>query len=142
MSTTNYSDTKFIQQCSKLIEAELEAHGFYVKVAEIEILPEHYQYNLDISVGTDLNELEKHDRDLALILSSPTGKVEFIIPIPGKSLIGVKVPKPTEEYFENIRNREEQKIKGNTLRHKLAFIFFLLSRFNIYIAKQILGDDL
>jgi DNA segregation ATPase FtsK/SpoIIIE-like protein len=77
-------------------------------------------------VGLNLDELEKHDRDLALALASPTGKVKMIIPIPGRSLVGIQVPKmPKEELLLREKQNKEKKI-NNTWRNVVADIFMLI----------------
>jgi DNA segregation ATPase FtsK/SpoIIIE-like protein len=133
-------DADFIKKNADLIEQVLRALGFPTRVVEINILKGFYEYLLDVAVGTDLEELEKHKKDLALALASPTGKVYWQIPIPGKALIGLKVPKPSKEFFEQLKAEEEERRKGNDLKHKIAFVFFLIGDVNHYIGRKILGD--
>ena len=131
---SEYSDADLIKKSATMIEMSLESFGIFAKIAEISIEEKFYEYYLKLPVGTNLKELEKHDRDLAMVLASPTGKVYWQIPVPGKSYVGLKVPKPPKEYFEKLKQEEESWKKHNNLRHKIAFFLFL-------IANKILGED-
>jgi len=127
--TNAVSDSDHLSKNARLIEMTLEAFGLYVKVVQINKLDMFDEYYLEVSVGTSLEKLERRDRDLALVLASPTGKVFWEIPIPGTSLIGLKVPK----YIEKT-NRWD----AGTIRNKIAFVFFLVAKLNYYISYKIL----
>jgi DNA segregation ATPase FtsK/SpoIIIE-like protein len=131
---SEYNDAHHIQVSAKLIEASLRSFGIFAKVVEICIEEKFYKYCLELGMGTDLKKLEKHGKDLAMVLASPTGRVYWQIPVPGKSYVGLKVPKPPKEYFEKLKQEEESWKKHNNLRHKIAFFLFL-------IANKILGED-
>lgn len=131
---SEYNDAHHIQISARMIGGSLASFGIHARVVEIKIEEKFYEYYLELGVGTDLKELEKHDRDLAMTLASPTGKVYWQIPIPGKSCVGLKVPKPPKEYFEKLKLEEESWKKQNNLRSKIAFALF-------YIANKILGKD-
>ena len=83
------SDVDQIKRDVQEIENNLEALGFTVRVVEANINQAFYEYYLEVAMGTDLNKLEKHDRTLALALKSPTGKVYWQIPMPGKNYLGI-----------------------------------------------------
>lgn len=76
-------------------------------------------------MGTDLSEIERHSRDIALAVASPTGKVELEIPIPGRSLVGIKVPKPSKENLEEMIDvvSEESVITPYSYKQNLAAFF-------------------
>ena len=95
-------EKKFISMNAILIEKTLEGFDCLVRIAELKIHPKTYEYRLEIAMGTDLREIERHSREIALAVASPTGKVELEIPIPGRSLIGIKVPKPSREALEKM----------------------------------------
>lgn len=139
-SLNEHNDANHIEMNARLIEYSLKSFGIFAKVAEISIEEKYYEYYLELGVGTDLKALEKHDRDLAMMLASPTGKVYWQIPVPGKSYVKLKVPKPPKEYFEELKSKEEMWKKYNNLRYKIAFFFFLIGRINYYIANKILGE--
>jgi len=140
-NVTKVNDADYIRTNARLIELSLESFGIFVRVAEIDIRKNFSVYYLDIGAGTDLEKLEKHDRDLAMVLASPTGKVYWQIPVPGKSYVGLKVPRPNKEYFEKIRLEKETRLKENNFRSKVAFVFFLIGQANYYLANKILYKD-
>lgn len=75
-----------------VIEQTLEAFGIRTKIAEINKKKGGVEYCLDIRVGTPVEEILKHKRDIALAVASPTGKVTIQAPIPGRPLVGIFVP--------------------------------------------------
>src|SRR3989344_5754471 len=75
------------------MQQTLEAFGIIVKIAEIDEYKEYVKFCYEVSVGTGLNRILNLSRDLALAIASPTGKVVIEAPIPGRSLIGISVPK-------------------------------------------------
>lgn len=121
-----------------LIENVLEAFGIFVKVIEIKTLHMYYEYYLDVSIGTNFNKLEKLDREIAMALASPTGTVDWLIPVPGRSLIGLRVPRSPGKYFEEIGKKKKMLWEGNTLKAKIAFVFYLLGEFCYYITYKML----
>ena len=129
------SDVEHIKLDTSEIEMELEALGFTARVVEVNILKAFYEYYLEVAMGTDLNKLEKHDRVLALALKSPTGKVYWQIPVPGKNYIGLRVPKPSDE----LKHHEIMHLGKKDWRSKLATVFFSLGEANFSIARKILG---
>lgn len=75
-----------------LIEKTLEAHGILTRVAEINVKANGVEYCLEVQVGSSLENIMKYERNIALAVASPTGKVKIQAPIPGRSLIGIFVP--------------------------------------------------
>lgn len=139
-SEQQIKDADYINKCARMIEMSLEAFGIMVKVVNIEIMDKFYEYQLDVAVGTDFKILEKKSRELAMALAAPTGKVYWRIPIPGRALIGLKVPKPSKEYFEEIERDEQARLKGNDLRSKIALMFYVIGKLNFLVSYKILGD--
>jgi len=135
------NDADYIKRSSRLIELTLEALGIFAKVSEVNILEKFYEYRLELAVGTDLKNLEKHDRDLAMALASPTGKVYWEIPIAGTIYAGLKVPKPSRKQIEDARIQKLFSRKNKTFLNKMAFGFFLLGELNYHIARKILDKD-
>jgi len=105
--TEQNNDADYIKKNARLIETVMESFGIPVRVVKINIEDKFYEYCLDVAVGSDLKKLEKHDRDLAIAMASPTGKVYWQIPVPGKSYVILKAPKPSKKYFEDQRFEEE-----------------------------------
>ena len=88
-------------------------------------------------MGTDLNKLEKHDRTLALALKSPTGKVYWQIPMPGKNYVGIKVPRISSQASKKTHPLDESDPIKRNLRMKVASVFYLMGRINFNIAQRI-----
>lgn len=118
----------FLSRNAQLIEKILGEFGIVTRIADIKIEPKQYEYQLEIAIGTDLEKLENHSRDLALALASPTGKVEMIIPIPGRSLVGIQVPRPSEKEIMDMKLEELNPIieqKDGRWRGLMATPFYL-----------------
>lgn len=138
--TENKKELEQIKINAQIIEITLKAYGIYVKMVDVKCLYMYYEYYFEIAVGTNLNRLEKLDREMALALASPTGTIDWLIPVPGRSLIGLRVPKPPDNYLEEVEKKKRLIWKGNSLRQKIAFCFYLLGEFNHYIAYGILKE--
>ncbi len=82
--------TDNLQANSKILEAALAEFGIEVKVVEIEQGPVITRYELLPAPGVKVNSIAALSDDIALALKATS--VRFIIPIPGKSAIGVEVP--------------------------------------------------
>jgi len=122
MDNKKYSDLERqnIKFTAETIEKTLDSFGLKTRVAEVNKEKDYTEYCLEVVVGLNLDELEKHSRDLALALASPTGKVKMIIPIPGRTLVGIQVPKPTREELEKMKMVEEENKKLNSGWRKSA----------------------
>lgn len=75
---------------SHILEKTLEEFGISVKVLEVEQGPVITRYELMPAPGVKVNSISALQDDLALALKASS--VRLIIPIPGKSAIGVEVP--------------------------------------------------
>lgn len=95
------SDNLEISKVASVIERMFEAFGISVRVAEVRSFRYYIQYCLEMEFGTSVEDILKREKDLALYLTSPTGKVKIIAPIPNSSFIGINLPrrkKGQEEY--------------------------------------------
>lgn len=137
-----------IQATAEIIEITLNTLGVRAQIVEVNREADYNEYIMEVPVGTDLAKLEKKDRDLAIAVASPTGKVEWEIPIPGRSLIGLKVPNPSKEDLAKMEAERlaEEKAKKITfwwilanVRGFLAAPFYLVSWVFVYIAHEIHG---
>lgn len=138
---TEYSklEQKILSKNGVLIEKTLESFGLKARIAEIRLEKSYTEYCLEIVMGTNLDDLEKHARDIALAVASPTGKVDLVIPIPGRSLVGIRVPKYSREYLNTINNNYlESKDDKLTWQDYVAFIFIMISKFSELIAGKII----
>lgn len=82
--------TDNLQENSKLLEETLAEFGIEVKVVEVEQGPVITRYELMPAPGVKVNSIAVLSDDIALALKAVS--VRLIIPIPGKSAIGVEVP--------------------------------------------------
>ena len=57
----------------------------------------------EIAIQTKIDDILKIDKELALGLSSPTGKVRIVAPMPGTTLVGIYLPTSTENKIESYR---------------------------------------
>ena len=75
---------------SKIIEQTLAEFGIEVKVTEVEQGPVITRYELLPAPGVKLNAIANLSDNLALALKASS--VRMIIPIPGKSAVGIEIP--------------------------------------------------
>lgn len=75
-----------------VIEKTLESFNITARVAEVKKRKYAVDYNLEIALGTKLDDLTKRRKDLALAVASPSGDIYIEAPIPGRSLVRVTVP--------------------------------------------------
>ncbi len=82
--------TDNLQENSKILEATLAEFGIEVKVVEVEQGPVITRYELLPAPGVKVNSIAALSDDIALALKATS--VRLIIPIPGKSAVGIEVP--------------------------------------------------
>ncbi len=82
--------TDNLQENSKILEDTLAEFGIDVKVVEVEQGPVITRYELLPAPGVKVNSISAVADDIALALKAAS--VRLIIPIPGKSAVGVEVP--------------------------------------------------
>ena len=128
-------DVERIKQNAALIEQNLEALGFTARVGEVNIRKGFDEFYLEVAVGTDVNKLEKHDRALALALKSPTGKIEWQIPVPGTYYVGLRLPRASKE----IEHEERMSLNIKGWRSTLAQTFYSIGEASFAIGRKILG---
>ncbi|HOW58626.1 MAG TPA: DNA translocase FtsK 4TM domain-containing protein [Candidatus Omnitrophota bacterium] len=75
---------------SKIIEQTLSEFGIEVKVTEVEQGPVITRYELLPAPGVKVNTIESYGNDLSMALKATS--IRFLIPIPGKSAVGLEVP--------------------------------------------------
>ncbi|MFA6599789.1 MAG: DNA translocase FtsK [Candidatus Omnitrophota bacterium] len=79
-----------LQEKSRILENTLAQFGIEVKVVEVEQGPVITRYELLPAPGVKVSSIAVLEDDLALALKATT--IRLIIPIPGKSAVGVEVP--------------------------------------------------
>ncbi len=82
--------TDNLEANSRIMEATLAQFGIEVKVVEVEQGPVITRYELLPAPGVKVNSISSLSDDLALALKARS--IRMIIPIPGKSAIGIEVP--------------------------------------------------
>lgn len=82
--------TDNLPENSKILEDTLAEFGIEVKVVEVEQGPVITRYELLPAPGVKVNSIAALSDDIALALKASS--VRLIIPIPGKSAIGIEVP--------------------------------------------------
>jgi len=135
-----------IRKIAMLIENTLDSLGITARVVEINQNEKDIDFNLEIALGTPLESVVRLHKDIAMAIASPTGDVEIIAPIPGRSLVGIKVPlgKYTDlgktEKYKVIRIETERIIyKGILPQLKtlfidlLKFVVNLVNRLIVYL---------
>ena len=140
---TSISDTApgdFLKSNAAMLEVTLEAFGLPTRVAEINILEKELEYCLEIALGSKANQILDYETDIALALASPSGKVRIQAPIPGRSLVGIYVPRPTKKMLDKpgkykiIRIKEDKKEDNEPkppLRSFISVFLYLIA--NIFI---------
>ena len=135
-----------IRKIAMLIENTLDSLGITARVVEINQNEKDIDFNLEIALGTPLEGVVRLHKDIALAIASPTGDVETIAPIPGRSLVGIKVPLgkyadlgKTEKY--KVVRIETERIVYKGLLPQLKYLFIgllkllvnLLNRLIVYL---------
>lgn len=136
------NDSDYIKTTALMIEKGLEAYGVFLKVKYVDIQDSHYEFQMDVAIGTKARRLENLSRELAFLIAAPKGEIKWRFPIPGTSLVGLRIPKPTKEYFDEIERERERRFQANSFRNKLAFVLYSIGKAHMYIAYKITGDPL
>jgi DNA segregation ATPase FtsK/SpoIIIE, S-DNA-T family len=83
------ADPGDVEGNKEIISGTLEQFGIKVEMGEVIVGPTVTQYTLKPANGVRISAIDNLQRDLALALAAPNIR---IMPIPGKSLIGIEVP--------------------------------------------------
>lgn len=103
------NDTDFRPRLAALLEQTLDSFGITTRVAEVNNRPKDIEFCLEITLGTSIESIVKLRKDLALAMASYTGDIEIEAPIPGRSLIAIRLPYEKEwfkgqvDYMEKIK---------------------------------------
>jgi len=84
-----------VRKLAMIIETSFESFGIICKVVEYNFRPNDIEFFLELALGTPLEKVIKHHKDIAMAVSSSTGEVEIEAPIPGRSLFAVRIPVKT-----------------------------------------------
>ena len=120
-----------IKEIAMTLEMTLESFGVIARVVEIDKNEKDIDFNIEIALGTPIESIVVLHKDIALAIASPNGDVEIIAPIPGSSLVGIKVPfgnhidQKTEKY-KVIRIETERIVYKGILPQLNRFVIRLL----------------
>lgn len=82
--------------CGELIKQTLLAHGIQIRINSISVTQKSICFFMEVAVGTELDRLLKLKKEIAMILASPTGKVDIVAPFKGTSMVAVYLPTKTD----------------------------------------------
>lgn len=128
-------DTSILPRLAGLIEQTYSSFGITTRVVEINYLAKNIEFYLEVALGNSVDEIVNHNKDIAMALASPTGKIEIEAPVPGKSLIAVRVPY-TKDWVESqkksfnkviVKNTKETNEKPLSVRQVFAACFYLIA---------------
>lgn len=127
-----------LPKLASLIEETYNAFGIITRVVEVNRRPKDFEFCLEIALGNSIDEIVKHQKDIAMALASPTGDIEIEAPMSGKSLIAIRVPY-TEKWLESqeksFKNLSKTDVKDNkksdekplSARQVFATCFYLIA---------------
>lgn len=138
---------------AQTIEETLESFGIRSRVTEFNFNPNYTEFYLEIALGTPLEDVVKLHKDIAMALASMTGDVEIEAPIPGKSLIGIRLPYEKQWFETRIKGydawkkKEDSKIEPETKKEStptwrdfIAGFFYLIATGFIKLAELFKKD--
>lgn len=132
-----------IARLANLLEANLEAHGILARTMEINVMPKHLEFQLEVAQGVAIAEFENLSRDIALFLASPTGKIDLVAPIPGTHRIGINLPRRTSDNKQSIPESKPAEITHREknvmyyLRNFVADVLFLIVEGLVWVARKL-----
>ena len=137
---TNKNIDVDIKKLVQTIEMTLDSFGVIARVVETNKNEKDIEFNLEIALGTPIESIVRLHKDIALAIASPSGDVEIIAPIPGSSLVGIKVPfgkhtKQKPEKYKVIRIETERIIYKGILPQLKSFIVKSLKQLISYLDK-------
>lgn len=144
-------DKEITPRDAQIIEQTLDSFGITARIAEVNFRPKDTEFCLEVALGTPLENITKLHKDIAMALASMTGDVEIEAPIPGKSLIAIRMPFEKQWYETRLKAfklRKENAAKNTTeepvktdkvewlgLRGFFAFPLYYLGKFLILVGR-------
>ncbi len=83
-------DKRSLEQTARQLEDTLTQHGVDATLTKIVPGPTVTRYEIELAPGVKVNRVSNLSHDIAYALATPD--VRLLVPIPGKSAIGVEVP--------------------------------------------------
>lgn len=112
------------RKMAETVELTFESLGIICRVVEYNSHPDNMEFCLELALGTPVEKVIKHHKDIAMAVSSPTGDVEIEAPIPGRSLFAVRIPirtgwiKSQYEYQKKLDDDTEKITKEGKLENQ------------------------
>lgn len=102
LSPSSYEEEEDLDKIARKIEDTLKNFKIDAKVEEYHIGPSVIRFDLSLAPGIRVNKILSLSNDIALALAVPS--IRFETPVPGKSLIGIEIPRknPTKVYLREI----------------------------------------
>lgn len=109
------SENEDYAQIAKNLEETLKSFKIDAKVKDWNVGPSVIRYNITLAPGIRVSRVLSLSNDIALALAVPS--VRFEAPVPGKSVIGVEIPrsKPVKVYLREILESETFKESSHLL---------------------------
>lgn len=151
---------RFVPKIASTIELTYESFGIRTKVVEFNYHPDYIEFCLELALGTSLERVVKHHKDVAMAVCSITGDVEIEAPIPGRSLFSIKLPitdqwiRVQSDYYKKLeadaeKMTEEGKIENKDINQNesswpgfrviIAAIFYMIADLLIRLGNLIRG---
>ena len=112
-----------------VIEKTLASFGITARTIEINPLDNETEFCIEVVLGVNIKEIESLDTTLAMALASP-GKVKVQAPIPGRPLVGLRVPAPFKKGLKGkdrrvvykVIRKTEEKVIDKTWWRNITFV--------------------
>ncbi len=127
-TTYSAAQENVVREQAAILEQTLREFRIDVRVVEIDTGPVITMFELELSAGTKVSQINSLSNDIARALKAPA--VRVVAPIPGKNTIGIEVPNLTKE---TVRLKELIML-GGVKPTKMAL--------PIFIGKDASGDPL
>ncbi|MBE0478235.1 DNA translocase FtsK [Candidatus Aerophobetes bacterium] len=111
------SSSNEVQEAGRRLQQTLKDFGVEVEIDEVKEGPSVNRYEIKLAPGIRVSKLMNLASDLALSLAVPNVRIE--VPVSGKSLVGVEVPKKKVNFVYLRSLLEEAEFKNR--REKLLF---------------------
>jgi len=90
-SSSSFSSSDEVKLAGKKLKQTLKDFGVEIEIAEIKDGPAITRFEIKLAPGTKVSKLMNLSSDLALSLAVPNVRIE--VPVSGRSLVGVEVPR-------------------------------------------------
>ena len=140
-------DTAYIRESLTTLENTLYSFSIRAKVCAVESFGAEIEYKLRIEAGTKINQIKSLEPDIALAMSSPTGHVKIVAPLPGSDMISVTVPVPEfsrskkKKAYEIITITKTIKVSqysmAELLRDGTTSLFNFIGKYSYILAERI-----